>query len=840
MLCFFKQITKTLDRSLYANVCLIILIFLSATAILLEVGTWQYTKTYSGPFSTAFERPEVLTQHIATSRISHALFNVSGDTVSDPTASALTLRIGEMEIDRPHALHNNIGKTDKPSFSHWGKTVMFSLPNNMSNVSTTHITISLPLRLKSWITVILLLTTGILAYRLHHHQISDNCIMLLFRMPVWLLLAFGYVGAGLSIIFFLTSIMGILQGVALPTTAIIKWSSLAASGGYLEPNVPFVILALCVLGSLAAWCSEAWSKGKWQFKRDELRLNRFFRRWGFWLILSIFVYSVSVQWSGLLRHGDLAWASLVGLMPFTDAAGHFANATDAPRLGGWTEFASRRPMAAAFRTSIVFLADYSYPIMVLIQATLLAAATFLAATSVAHWRGIWAALAFSAIMILTVRIYVPTSLTEPLGLYWALLAVPFFIESMRRNSRLNALLALGVMTIALMTRMGAMFAIPALAFWIIWHFGGNLRERLRTAVFVVIVLVGAGSVTMTLQRFYAASQTTVGGNFAYALCGISIGQIWSSCPDRYASEIAALPNEAAVVALLYAKARENILKDPLTTIIRIYDGASAFTSNIPKILLQGYMFTPTPVLFPRDLFLRFSLFATCIVLVMRRSQGEILFWLLLSTSTVASAGFVYFDDGPRVLSASYPLFGVLLTMGLTGRRSMIAAPSGREKPVPRFAFALVATTLACCFFLPAIAVWIGSSDPQINVAPTPGQHIVYGGHRMSGVLVVADGAPKEADVPTVTLSEFEKIVRHSNIEIYQGLLTPKAPSTPFGVVAGQRAEKGAESGRLYIVPEEVIRSKSVSLWQFTIANWQLKSEMNFYWYFVIHANAVKL
>lgn len=639
---------------------------------------------------------------------------------------------------------------------------------------------------------------------------------------------------------FFHQLRGLLLGVALPTTAIIKWSQLAASGGHLEPDVPFVVLTLCALGSLAAWDREAWSIGYRQAERDELRLSRFFRRWGFWLILAIFVYSTSIQWSGLLRPGDMSWASLAGLMPFSDAGVYFADASNSARIGLWSEFAARRPMAAAFRTSIAFLANYSYPSMILIQAMLLAAATFLASIAVARWRGVWAALGFSAVMILTVRIYVPTSLTEPLGLYWALLAIPFLIESLRKNSRLNALLALGVMTIALMTRMGAMFAIPALAVWIVWRFGGNHHERLKTAVLVGIVLVGAGGATTALQRLYATGQTAVGNNFAYTLCGISIGQNWSSCLERYSSEFKSINNEKDTIELLSVKTRENILKDPFIAIKRIYDGATKFTKILPKILLQGYLLVPMPRWFPEDIFFLFSFIGVIHILATQRSSGEPLFWLLLTASTIASAGFVYFDDGHRVLSASYPLFGLLLTMGLISPRAPSVVPSRQEKQIPRFPLVLVTITLACCFLLPAIAVWKESSTPQINTQSTPDQHLIYGGHRMSGVLVVADDAPTEADVPTVTLSEFEKIVRHSNIEIYQGLLTPKAPTTPFGIVAGQRAENGAKSGHLYIVPEEVIRSHSVSLWNFTVTDWQVKPGMIAYWYFVTHAQATKL
>jgi hypothetical protein len=79
------------------------------------------------------------------------------------------------------------------------------------------------------------------------------------------------------------------------------------------------------------------------------------------------------------------------------------------------------------------------------------------------------------------------------------------------------------------------------------------------------------------------------------------------------------------------------------------------------------------------------------------------------------------------------------------------------------------------------------------------------------------------------------IVKHSNIQVYQGLLTPETPPTPFGLVAGKRVEQVGRRGFLYIVPEEVLRRRDVPQWRFAIADWQLKPGNFIYWYFVTHA-----
>ena len=67
--------------------------------------------------------------------------------------------------------------------------------------------------------------------------------------------------------------------------------------------------------------------------------------------------------------------------------------------------------------------------MLILQACLLAAAACFAAHAVARWRGIWAGIGFFALTYIFSRTFVPTTLTEAFGLFWALLSIPFFIEA---------------------------------------------------------------------------------------------------------------------------------------------------------------------------------------------------------------------------------------------------------------------------------------------------------------------------------------------------------------------------------------------------------------------------
>ena len=79
---------------------------------------------------------------------------------------------------------------------------------------------------------------------------------------------------------------------------------------------------------------------------------------------------------------------------------------------------------------------------------------------------------------LILRSFIPTTLTEPIGFFWALLAIPFVIGGLRKGSWPLALLGLAFTSVALMTRMGAMFLMPMMS-----HYGccgASVRLGLQT------------------------------------------------------------------------------------------------------------------------------------------------------------------------------------------------------------------------------------------------------------------------------------------------------------------------------------------------------------------------
>jgi hypothetical protein len=169
----------------------------------------------------------MLIQEPIVSEIDQLLFDISGDSTSNPTRSALALRIRDREIDASHTLHEEIDKR-RPSFSHWNNALFFSLPAGAPNDATTQITVRFPVRVNTWLVALLLLSTGLQAYRLHGHELTPRVGMVL-QLPAALLMGVGYAGLAFAAIYLLSVIVGLLIGAALPTTVLIKWSAMAAA-----------------------------------------------------------------------------------------------------------------------------------------------------------------------------------------------------------------------------------------------------------------------------------------------------------------------------------------------------------------------------------------------------------------------------------------------------------------------------------------------------------------------------------------------------------------------------------------------------------------------------------
>jgi hypothetical protein len=788
----------------------------------LEAGFWQSSEFHSGPF-----KPDPFAGSAERANLSvgfatieehpfKCCFSVRSDVNEHPDRSDLRLWINGKEVAPAHETdHDQIRSGQSHGFSFWNHVVIFALPvgqaNDASAVAEVRYALKPPENLALFLqTFVLLLALAVYSSAASRARRWSSRVIAPTLSTV-LLFTFYFCALG-SVIYALITVWAAFTGWALPTTAAIRLSPAVEWLARNEVYLGYVLLLVAAIGAVA---------GLDRQNRDSAG-SRWFWPSAVLVTLGALVLSLGAMWAGLVRPGDFHGANIGGLIAFNDSNGHLVSAYDQARDGVFSVFALRRPIAASFRTALLFFSFYSLPTMQLMQLALMAGAICLAAWGVNRWKGPVAALVFFALTYIYVRVFAPLTLTEPLGLIWGILSIPFFTEALRCGSRRLALFGFAILTIGLMTRMGSMFTIPALAVWLILRFGDSLRGRLRVGAMALAILGGIFVINSAVAKLYSTPGSIPGSNFSYTLCGLTLGTDWSGCLKRIQERGETHNSEADMVNRLYGLALENFQAEPSRLFLRIIDSAEQFLGDLPSLLLRGYLRPLTePWWFPTS----FLLLLTTIGIggyLLRKNSNELLFFSITLISIVASASLVYFDDGNRVLAVTFPLVFLFIAAAWAQqgvRRITETNQSGLE------AFgtiALLAAAISLC--IPWVAHRTYTSQP----ATTAGSGVdIFGGRRMAGFLVVADDDALGHDVPTLHLKDFEQIITASGIEIYQGLVHPEVPPLPFAFISAPRLSGPTDNQ--YIVPPEVLRRKDIPGWRLQLQSWNKKG-VGEYWF----------
>jgi hypothetical protein len=811
-----------------------LLCVLALAAIALEFGAWRSEFHLTGPFAAeAGPAQHALVLSVPSEgAVPWWRQPLNADSPEKPFESRLHLRIAGRDMGPAHAELDTIGEGTSEAFSHRGSSVVFSLPPGLPNSAETTVTLWYSVRARPAVSFAILASTVLLGAPLYRAWLlwmirrlrdaaaeacrdSSRVVPWLISAPYVVLAAVASVGMVGVILFAGAAVVAWWQGWALPTTAPLRWFATIAWAARNEPHWGHLLLTVAGLGTLSSWLAIMSGREKLSRELEESTL-----RWLKWCSLPLGVCALllctSAMWDGMLRAGDPHWASIGGLIPYSDAEGHLAAAFEEARDGTLSAFAQRRPIAASLRSVLLLVSGYSTPRMLMLQACLVAVAACWAACAVMRWRGVWAGLAFFGFVYMFARTFTPTMLTEPLGLFCALLSIPFLVEALRAHSARAGLVGLAIVSIALMVRMGAMFTIPALMIWLICCYGRGVASKARLLILAMVAVGCIGATNIWLSKAFGTQSGEVGGNFSYIVCGLTIGTTWVGCPEKLAEQGTPLSgDEANIAPRLYAMAWHNFLDRPDVFFRRIGSGVALFVEGFPAVLWFGYgAAIGNPAwLFPKVL--------TAIILVglacfarRRADRTEFAFWSLLWASILMSAALIYYDDGARTLAVSQPAIALFAAIGMMNPALAIdVRPAGAglvRWGVGGVVFGLI---------LFAAAPWIAHRVPPVGNGlayasqANQSEALVFGAPQLSGFLVVDNDQPLRADVPTFHLDVFETIVKQAGID--QGLLQPTRPSTPFGFVFAPRLERqgGPEE---FIVPAEMMHQPNVRAWRLTI------------------------
>ncbi|MBX9775401.1 MAG: hypothetical protein K2Y71_13455 [Xanthobacteraceae bacterium] len=808
-----------------------VLLILLSVGIALEYGAWQRHEASAGPFRTSAAIPGQYAVDIGRAVPAWLGVRLTEIDARITPQSRLQLLQDGRSIDLPATPSPRITRSDRTPPGARRQELSFALPEGVANDARLRLHANYTVMyyrtvhdiLLAWFVLMVGLRLVIARGRLarisdgasstaiiHEHTQQPRrrfipALPAAFPALSGLVIAACAAYAG-------TIVYGAAAGHALPTATAFHLMPADVLSG-LEPYLPVVILLFAAAGTSLAWLAAFGVIPAEPIRETERLLSRIWAWWGLPVILCLFLISVSAGgWSGHIRVPDLNYVSLAGLAPHSDGRAYFTDAYRAAFFGDWDVLGSRRPLAEAFRQVTVLAGGYSYVWTLLVQLCLLATATFIAARFVAQRFGIWAGIAFVGLIYLVAKPFLQTTMTEPLGLLWTLFAIVFLMEAFRLNSLPHALIAFAGLTLALMTRMGSMFTIPVVALWLAWAFAPTWRGRLRLFVVACGIVISVVALNTVLAFLYASPLVASGSNFSFTFCGLSLGTNWSDCLHFYDSQLQKLPDERSRAAFLLAMAWQNIFDHPSVFLSTLLDNAMSYVKMLPRILWGGY--SPGYQVSTAVARIATLLVLVSLVLTQRRrmARAEVVFWILLFLSSVLSAAIIFTDDGVRTLHVTHALLACVLAAGFS---APAVSPSYLNAWSLRWTYGAGTIAVAGFAFLivPAISNAVMSSPLRARGEPSATEMIVPGGRFITGFQVVADGDKRSLDVPTLSVSEFVKLVRMTDLETDFGRFIDLAVRrVPFALVVTGRFD-ALDQSNILIAPVDVLTRPDVAAWR---------------------------
>jgi hypothetical protein len=623
-----------------------------------------------------------------------------------------------------------------------------------------------------------------------------------------------WIAAGMAMLYSATIVYGLIAGYALPTATIFRMPHAHVISRF-EDSLSRFALLVALAGTGLGWLAKVRLIDEVQLQQSEISAMRLLRKYGLFIAIAAFLLALTCSsgWDGsLVRHYE---DSILGLLPLSDAHKYYTSPMQQALTGNWSAVASRRPIAAAFRELLMMAVNFSEVGTLLVQSILVAAALFLAVLSIARWRGLWSAIAFSALIYLVARPFLSTILTEPLGLFWALISVAFTVEAMRLKSVVHAFLALTALTLAEATRMGSLFTVPAFALWIAIAFGSGIQQRLRLAAAGGAVILVVSGVQSLCAMLYASRDAVTGSNFAYTLCGLAVGQNWTACSQQFGPELHKLVTEREQSAFLFAKALQLVQQNPHPMFGRMLGNVRDLLNGLPEFFLYGFYAYHRPL---REL-LFVLLVAPGLYLAWRsRERGEASFWALFFASLIGSAALLFADDGWRVMHSTWPFVALFISFGFTYPLRSRSAMSTEPLISARAGASLITVLIALIVAAPAVArAWPGAELMRSAQAGRPhtGQSAIFEGRSVTGIVVVADDVVVPDNVAGLHASQFVRLAKDLELEQVYGKFVDRAMARlPFALITAARidVQDDHQAWNFVLAPPEILTNGPQRAW----------------------------
>jgi len=383
--------------------------------------------------------------------------------------------------------------------------------------------------------------------------------------------------------------------------------------------------------------------------------------------IGVSMIPLAVAWAG----ADPYYSHIGGVIPWSDAAGYYVGSEHFLQTGELDAWSQRRPLNTAFFAARLAMVGNNFYAALLIQAALFGVAGFLAAYSIARTHGRQAGFAMFAILLVFAARYLPTTLSEPLGITLGAISFALLWDGVWWKCSAAFYAGLFFLTFALLCRPGAMLILPVLVIYAGYLFRADKRFSISRAALATVFILIPFLANKAIIYLYGDGSGAAFSNFATVLYGLAVGgkgwmQVYVDFPELKTM------SEAAASAFIYDRAWTYIINQPFlilnAILVGLFTEPLRFAGHLVRLLFFGSDGDP-PVPLAHVAIASAITFPLVVVGFLRFTRanwrnGVFYFFLYASIGFLISLPLFYFDGKIRSVAASFPIIAALIVIAL--------------------------------------------------------------------------------------------------------------------------------------------------------------------------------
>lgn len=235
-------------------------------------------------------------------------------------------------------------------------------------------------------------------------------------------------------------------------------------------------------------------------------------------VFALFAIPLIYKWQFAPTAGNV----IAGLVPWKDASNYFYESLRLLDGVPVSEWGARRPLSAAFFSSLLRLNGGSFSGVLVVLVVLNAFAALVVSRVIARRYGAMGAAIYIVVVYKFYARFAGALLSEQLGFLLGNLALFCLLAGVETKRYRTAVLGLALFTLALNARAGAFFILPVLVIWLSLEFRETI-SRVRSAAISTLVVCAIVVLNFGFVRLMSDGRGTAFSNYPQTLYGIAAG-----------------------------------------------------------------------------------------------------------------------------------------------------------------------------------------------------------------------------------------------------------------------------------------------------------------------------